>query len=117
MAAPTDPTVRADAGMYERRGEEIGGDDRSIAKFPDLRLCAPFAEFLRVKGKLALTIKQLVGDLAHARGIFEDHSIRTLEKRNRAEDVGRRPGPKTMGTCRTVLYVTVMTWLNATEKL
>src|SRR5262245_46243975 len=97
MAAPTDPTVRADAGMYERRGEEIGGDDRSIAKFPDLRLCAPFAESLRVKGKLALTIKQLVGDLAHARGIFEDHSIRTLEKRNRAEDIGRRPGPKTMG--------------------
>jgi hypothetical protein len=45
----------------------------------DLQLCAPFAESLRVERKLTLAVKQLVGDLAHARGIFEDHSIRTLE--------------------------------------
>jgi SAM-dependent methyltransferase len=66
----------------ERRdadGQQFGGDGRSIAKFLDLRLCAPFAESLWVEGKLPLAIKQLVGDLAHARGIFEDHSIRALE--------------------------------------
>src|SRR4029077_6377772 len=63
-----------------RRSGSFGASEgRSIAKFLDLRLCAPFAESLRVKGKLALAIKQFVGDLAHARGIFEDHSIRTLE--------------------------------------
>src|SRR2546430_4424573 len=53
----------------ERRdadGQEFGGDGCSIAKLLDLRLCAPFAESLRVERKLALTIKQLVGDLAHA---------------------------------------------------
>src|SRR6266545_3869727 len=61
------------------RGQELGADSHSIAKFLDLRLCAPFAESLRVEGKLALAIKQLVGDLAHARGIFENHSIRSLE--------------------------------------
>src|SRR4029077_182962 len=46
--------------------QEFGADGRSIAKFLDLRLCAPFAESPRVEGKLALTIKQLIGDLAHA---------------------------------------------------
>jgi hypothetical protein len=59
--------------------QEFGADGRSIAKFLDLWLCAPFAESPRVEGKLALTIKQLIGDLAYARGIFENHSIWSLE--------------------------------------
>src|SRR6266508_2263178 len=63
-----------------RDGERTPGKKViQLGNYFDLRLCAPFAQSLRVEGKLALTIKQLVGDLAHARGIFENHSIRSVE--------------------------------------
>ncbi len=57
----------------------------SIAKLLDLRFGAPFAKSLRIEQQLAFAIEQLVGDLAHARGIFEHHSIRPLE----IEELGR----------------------------
>src|SRR5256886_10218119 len=84
----------------ERRdadGQEFGGDGCSIAKLLDLRLCAPFAESLRVERKLALTIKQLVCDLAHARGIFENHSIRSLEIEESRRGCGMSSRPEHHG--------------------
>src|SRR5262245_13432307 len=50
-----------------------------IPKLLDLRLGAPFAEAFRVERQLALAVEQLVGDLAHPRGVFEDHAVWAFE--------------------------------------